>query len=148
MHPRTSYWLYLLHRFLQIQWFIVSGIIAALERPLDALEYIADFPTDLLITNYNMDLVKLLRTHTRSPAPALPIVMVSTVADETAVMAARDAGVDEFLARPVEPDDLYDHIRNTLQNRRPIVAEGSYRGPDRRRHHTEIPQNEERRKLP
>lgn len=122
--------------------------VSAIERPLSALEHIADFPTDLLITDYHIDLLHLLRTHPRSPAPGLPVIMVTARADAEAVAAARDAGVDEFLVKPVEPEDLYAHIRNTLERRRKVIKEDGYRGPDRRRHHLDVEDGKERRNTP
>lgn len=120
--------------------------VSPIARPLAALEHIADFPTDLLITDYHLDLLKLLRSHQRSPAPDLPVIIVTARADAETVTAARDAGVDEFLVKPVEPDDLYTHIRNSMERRRKLVKGKTYRGPDRRRHHTPLSIDEERRR--
>lgn len=122
--------------------------VSAIDRPLSALEHIADFPTDLLITDYHIDLLHLLRNHPRSPAPELPVIMVTARADADTVATARDAGVDEFLVKPVEPDDLYAHIRNTLERRRKVVKEDGYRGPDRRRRHVPVEGDKDRRNNP
>lgn len=119
--------------------------VSAVTSAMSALEHAADFPTELIIMDYYLNLLKVLRTHPQSPSPNLPVIMVSSHANTEAVKAARDAGVDEFLSKPVEAEDLYDHIRNTMENRRPLVHDTNFSGPDRRRRHKEPPDGTDRR---
>jgi two-component system, chemotaxis family, chemotaxis protein CheY len=49
------------------------------------------------------------------------------------VTAARDAGVTEFLAKPISAKALYQRIVNVVANPRPFIKTKSYFGPDRRR---------------
>jgi hypothetical protein len=49
------------------------------------------------------------------------------------VTAARDAGVTEFLAKPISAKGLYERIVNVVASPRPFIKTKSYFGPDRRR---------------
>ena len=46
---------------------------------------------------------------------------------------ARDAGVTEFLAKPISAKGLYQRILNVVANPRPFIKTKTYFGPDRRR---------------
>jgi hypothetical protein len=48
-------------------------------------------------------------------------------------MVARDAGITEFLAKPISAKSLYDRILNVVLKPRPFVKTKTYFGPDRRR---------------
>ncbi len=47
--------------------------------------------------------------------------------------APRDAGVNEFIAKPVSGDSLYRRIVEIIVNPRPFVRTEDFVGPDRRR---------------
>jgi DNA-binding response OmpR family regulator len=49
------------------------------------------------------------------------------------VMAARDAGITEFVTKPVTPASLYRHIIAIIDHPRQFVRCGKFFGPDRRR---------------
>ena len=49
------------------------------------------------------------------------------------VTVARDAGVTEFLAKPISAKGLYQRILNVVANPRPFIKTKTYFGPDRRR---------------
>ena len=46
------------------------------------------------------------------------------------VVAARDAGITEFLAKPISAKALYERILNVVANPRPFVKTKTYFGPD------------------
>jgi two-component system, chemotaxis family, chemotaxis protein CheY len=48
-------------------------------------------------------------------------------------VAARDAGVTEFMAKPISANALYQRILNIVANPRPFIKTKTYFGPDRRR---------------
>jgi hypothetical protein len=48
-------------------------------------------------------------------------------------MTARDAGVTEFLAKPISAKALYQRILNVVASPRPFIRTKTYFGPDRRR---------------
>lgn len=98
-----------------------------------------EFPYDLALIDWLMepvdglDLVKWIRTSSTSPDPYLPIIMVSAFSEVRRVEAARDAGVNEFLVKPLSPSSLYNKISALVDSPRPFVRCESYFGPDRRR---------------
>ncbi len=49
------------------------------------------------------------------------------------VMRARNAGVNDFLVKPVSAKSVYLRIRSTMENPQPFVRSETYFGPDRRR---------------
>ena len=49
------------------------------------------------------------------------------------LVAARDAGITEFLAKPVSSKALYQRIVSVIANPRPFIKTKTYFGPDRRR---------------
>ena len=61
------------------------------------------------------------------------MIMLTGHADKDHVMAARDAGVHEFLAKPVSPRNVYGRLLSVLNSNRPFVRNDDYFGPDRRR---------------
>ena len=49
------------------------------------------------------------------------------------VVTARDAGITEFLTKPISAKALYERILNVVANPRPFIKTKTYFGPDRRR---------------
>ena len=46
---------------------------------------------------------------------------------------ARNAGVNEVLAKPISAQNLYGRVLSVIENPRPFVRSSDYFGPDRRR---------------
>lgn len=99
----------------------------------EVLALINDGPVDLLVSEFEPDLVNLIRRHPKSPNPEIPIVMVTTHTSRDEVAVARDAGVDEFVAKPVSSSLLGRHIVAALGRHRRFIHSLRYAGPDRRR---------------
>jgi DNA-binding response OmpR family regulator len=59
--------------------------------------------------------------------------MLTGHSEKRRVMIARDAGVTEFLAKPISAKGLYQRILNVVANPRPFIKTKNYFGPDRRR---------------
>ncbi|WP_291842251.1 response regulator [Maricaulis sp.] len=87
------------------------------ERALDVLRA---RPVDLLITDWKMkprdglDLVRTLRDRRHSPAPQLPVIMLSAYSAEERIRQARQTGVDAFLTKPFTAANLAQTLRETL----------------------------------
>lgn len=113
---------------------------------------VGGFRPDIIITNWNMptldglDFTRLVRTAGDSPNPYVPVIMVSAHSEWGRVAAARDAGVNEFLAKPLSAKALYGRIVNVVTRPRPFVKAKNYFGPDRRRRAEEGYRGPERRK--
>ncbi|MBM3548935.1 MAG: response regulator [Alphaproteobacteria bacterium] len=104
-----------------------------------ALEKMSQTQVDLLVADWNMepmdglDLTRHLRTSPESPDQFVPVIMLSGHTERARVMQARDAGVTEFMAKPVSARSLYARIVSIIENPRPFVRTNDYFGPDRRR---------------
>ena len=65
--------------------------------------------------------------------PYAPIIMLTGHSEKRRVTMARDAGVTEFLVKPISAKALYQRIMNVVANPRPFIKTKNYFGPDRRR---------------
>lgn len=74
-----------------------------------------------------------------------PIVMLTGLAEERHVRAARDAGITEFVAKPFSAKTLSTRLVEIIDRPRVFVETNGYRGPSRRRRHGPPPGVEDRR---
>jgi two-component system chemotaxis response regulator CheY len=94
---------------------------------------------DILLTDYDMagetgvQLAGKLRRADGNLNRRIPIVMVTGRAEGPVIMAARDAGVDEYLIKPLTTVSLTQKVDAALNRRRPFIETIAYIGPDRRR---------------
>lgn len=115
-----------------------------------ALRVLHDCPVDLVLTEFAVDpadgisFVQVVRASV-SPNRMVPIVMYTDCTECGLVQAARDAGIDEFVVKPVSADALYARLNAALFTRRPFVRTMIYFGPDRRRHRATAPPHPNRR---
>ena len=71
------------------------------------LEAVESYSPDILITDIKMpifdgiELTQMIRNPDSSKLPFLPIIMLSAYSEKKYVLQARDAGVSEFLCKPV-----------------------------------------------
>jgi len=105
----------------------------------DAFEEIRSTHVDVIILDYALDTLdgiefaQLVRTAKDSPNPYLPIIMLTAHSERHRVEEARDAGITEFLCKPICATDLYLRIIEVVEHPRSFVKMGNYFGPDRRR---------------
>ena len=97
-------------------------------KPIDVAFVDWEMPPDS-----GLDFVKQIRLSEDSPNPYVPIIMLTGNNEMAHVMAARDTGIHEFLAKPVSPRSVYGRLLSVLHSPRPFVRVGDYFGPDRRR---------------
>ena len=74
-----------------------------------------------------------IRVGEDSPNPFLPIIMITAYSEVSRVKQAMNAGIDEFLVKPVRASDVAARINSVVQRRRPFVRSDDFFGPDRRR---------------
>ncbi|MCC6889047.1 MAG: response regulator [Hyphomicrobiales bacterium] len=103
------------------------------------LEAFTHFMPDIILVDWVMpvfdglELTQMIRQPGANHNPYVPIIMLTGHADKTRVTMARDAGVTEFMAKPISANALYQRILNVAANPRPFVKTKTYFGPDRRR---------------
>jgi CheY-like chemotaxis protein len=108
-----------------------------------ALILLRDRKCDLILTDLAMKpmdglaFTREVRNSPASPNPYLPILMVSGHTEKHRVQAARDAGVTEFIAKPITAQGLFARIAQIIERPRPFVRCPTYFGPDRRRKNVE-----------
>ncbi len=107
---------------------------------------------DILVLDYVMgeedgvDFLRHLRTSTDSPAPYVPVIMLTAHSEKNRVEAARDAGASEFCAKPVTAAEMLRKVAAVIDKPRPFIRTETYFGPDRRRRDDPNFRAEERRK--
>jgi len=105
----------------------------------EAFKLLESFPPDIILVDWEMmplsglDFIKLVRTSDESPDRFVPIIMVTAYSEAANIRAARDAGVTEYLVKPVSAVNLFSRIKRIIEKPRPFVECPTFFGPDRRR---------------
>jgi DNA-binding response OmpR family regulator len=116
-----------------------------------AFEMLKTYPIDIVICDWQMspvsglDFVKQLRAE-NNPYRFMPIIMLTAHSEMARVTGARDAGVNEFVIKPISARTIYARIREIIRHPRPFVETATYFGPDRRRHQIAFQGKEKRAK--
>ena len=103
------------------------------------LEAFTHYFPDIIITDWAMpifdglELTQMVRQPGANANPYVAIIMLTGHSEKKRVTAARDAGITEFLAKPISAKALYQRIVNVVANPRPFIKTKTYFGPDRRR---------------
>lgn len=117
----------------------------------DALNLLQNGLPDIIICDWRMkpmdglDFVKQVRAGESPGDISAPIIMLSAHAERQRVEVARDAGVNEFLVKPVSIGTLNERIVAVLKNSRDFIVSNDYVGPDRRRRSDEAYRGPDRR---
>jgi CheY-like chemotaxis protein len=107
---------------------------------------------DIVITDWDMpiftgiEFTQMVRQPGGNANPCVPIIMLTANAEMTRVTKARDAGVTEFLTKPISAKALYIRVLHIILNPRPFIKTETYFGPDRRRNVNAKYNGPERRK--
>lgn len=126
---------------------IVSTMLSALgvgrvtqaEDGYQALAMLAQTPADIAIIDYRMApmdgvaFTRHIRHSKDSPDTELPVIMMTGHSELSRVTSARDAGVTEFVAKPVDLYSLKKRLEAVILRPRPYIRAGDFYGPDRRR---------------
>lgn len=105
-----------------------------------AQQLIGEFRPDLCIFDWStgpidaITFVKSLRVRENDQDAAMQIIMMMSNANTRRVIDARNAGVDEFLVKPISLRALHGRLLTLVENPRVFVRTPTYVGPDRRRH--------------
>jgi CheY-like chemotaxis protein len=105
----------------------------------EALQMMRDREVDVVMTDLSMepldgiDFVRLLRNSPDSPNQMAPVIMVTGHSTFARVNEARDAGVSEFMVKPLTARSVIERLHQAVEHPRPFVRSDDYFGPDRRR---------------
>lgn len=122
---------------------VLSGVgVTQIHETRDGAEALAalrEWPADLAIVDFQMfpldgvEFTRMVRNAQDSRNPYLPIIMMTGHSEKHRVMEARDAGVTEFVAKPLTAKAVLERIHAVIYRPRPFVRTADYFGPDRRR---------------
>lgn len=114
--------------------------IEAFSDPEDALAWMEEQGRpDVLIVDRDLvpidgvALVRYLRTVVETRTRYVPVILIGARAGREDLLLARNAGVNEVLAKPVSAAGLSARLVAVLDAPRPFIRTGDYFGPDRRR---------------
>ena len=107
----------------------------------DAMTLLQHCNPGLIVTEWSdafqpggrLSMVRQIRETERAPWRDAPIFLLSPPRGRRDVERARDAGVTEFLVRPLAPITMMERIAATIEGPRQIIREARFSGPDRRR---------------
>lgn len=116
----------------------------------EALAVARAHPIDVVFLDYQLgstdgiEFIRTIRTGPDSPNPYLPIIMLTAHTETYRVETARDAGANEFCAKPVTALEIYRKIAEVIERPRKFIRTANFCGPDRRRHQIDFPGPERR----
>ncbi|MFZ5835420.1 MAG: response regulator [Pseudomonadota bacterium] len=105
----------------------------------EGFEAMRAYNPDIIIVDWEMpgidgiEFTEHVRKASDSPNPYVPIIFLTSYSGRNRVYRARDAGVTEFLAKPVSANAIYLRLMSIINRPRPFVRVKSYFGPCRRR---------------
>jgi CheY-like chemotaxis protein len=105
---------------------------------------------DMIIVDYQMPILdgleftRMVRTGKDSRNPFVPIILLTAHTERSRIIAARDAGVTEVCAKPINAHQLWMKIAACVNKPRSFVRARDFFGPDRRRMQLEFKQDERR----
>ena len=132
---------------------ILRGVLMALgirnivevNNGLEAFNHLKEHDDiDLVIADNMMEpmsgieLISLIRSGAEGVDPYAPFIMISGFTDMQRILEARDAGISEYLAKPVSARQIYQRISSVIENPRDFVRTHNFFGPDRRRRELEF----------
>ncbi|HEY9080351.1 response regulator [Magnetovibrio sp.] len=109
------------------------------ENGARAKDEVKSFKPDIIIVDWvmspvnGMEFVRWLREGPDSPEPFTPVIMVTAYSHLHNIMQARDAGINEFLTKPISAKSLIKRVQSVIEKPRQFVRADEYFGPDRRR---------------
>lgn len=92
-----------------------------------------------------LELIKWIRQSPTSPCQDVGVILVTTASSPDVIRQARDAGVSEFLVKPVSFGAIISRLGAVVNNPRKFVRSHSYVGPCRRRYNDPAYAGDQRR---
>ncbi|HWM49293.1 MAG TPA: response regulator [Xanthobacteraceae bacterium] len=103
------------------------------------LEAYSNHAPDVMILDWVMpifdglELTQMIRQPDLTTNPFVPIIMLTAHTGKRCILAARDAGVTEVLAKPISARSLHERIVSVVAKPRKFIRTETYFGPEPRR---------------
>lgn len=118
----------------------------------EGLQKMREHDIDIVLTDLAMepidgiDFVRMIRNSPDSPNPQVPVIMVTGHLTMSRIQEARDAGVNEFVAKPITVRNVLERLQVTIDHPRSFIRTDDFFGPDRRRRNDPLYAGPKRRK--
>ena len=114
-------------------------IVHDASNPEDAFALFNTNKPYLVLTDWAPDfdglgLLQKIRTDPDSEYMQAPVIMVTAYNEPSSIYTALDAGMTEYLSKPLSAKLLYLRIVSVIKNSRCFIRANEFIGPDRRRH--------------
>ncbi len=113
-----------------------------------------EVPVDLVLLSWDRNdpfdalaFARDLRKHEDPHLRRLPLILLTARLTRQQVISGRDAGMDEFLTKPVSPVALRQRLEMVIETPRPFIDSSIFLGPCRRRKNPADYYGERRRQL-
>jgi CheY-like chemotaxis protein len=117
----------------------VTNISSARSEEM-AANFLIERPTDMILVSWEegdafdgLGFVRKMRKHEDDRIRRLPVVLITAGLTRQMVINGRDAGVDEFLAKPISPMAMRQRLEMVVETPRPFIDCNVFLGPCRRR---------------
>lgn len=113
--------------------------ISAAASAMEAFHVGRNFKPDIIFVDWDagrmsgLEFTREVRRNTTGIARETPIVLLAAVIDHDQLMAARQAGIHEFLLKPVSAQGVLTRIEEVILRPRKFIDSRNYIGPCRRR---------------
>lgn len=121
--------------------------IGTCESAAAAMDYMKHNPVDLCLIEADLpdmtgaDLIRWIRREQKEPLRFVPIIVLSGYTQLRMLTAARNAGANLVLKKPLSTQALFDRIAWIGRTKRAYIETANYVGPDRRFHNVMPPDN-------
>ena len=113
--------------------------IAAAASAVEAFAVGRTFKPDLIIVDWDagrmtgLEFTREIRRNTTGLPREAPIILLAAIIDHDQLMSARQAGINEFLLKPVSAQGVLSRIEEVILRPRKFIDSRNYVGPCRRR---------------
>lgn len=114
------------------------GRIKNVGSPVEALELLEKNTFDFVVLDYQMEpldgiqVTKMIRRSPGTNTIYVPIIMMTGRSDKSTLKAALEAGVTDFVAKPLSPKTLLARFTSVIDKPKPFIRTSDYFGPDHR----------------
>lgn len=113
-----------------LSFFGIRGAVEANDA-VEAMKTLMAEPIDVVLTDYEMpyvsgvELTRMIRRGNEVRDPMVPVVIITSHAEEFRIREAISAGIQEYMVKPFSPDKLMSNILHAVENKKPLMRETS-----------------------